>query len=107
MTPELDVTLAVTQVLDTLGVSYCVGGSFASTVHGEERATRDVDLLVALRHAHIRAFVDALSPAFYVQEHDVQEAVALAPMLRDTPHQRATFSIIHQASFFKVDMFVS
>ena len=34
-------------------------------------------------------------------------AVGRAPSLRDTPQQRATFNMIHQASFFKADIFVS
>jgi hypothetical protein len=46
MTPELDVTLAVTQVLDTLGVT--------SRALLRKRATRDVDLLVALRPRIVR-----------------------------------------------------
>ena len=107
MTQELDVALAVTQVLDALPVLYCIGGSFASTVHGEERATRDVDLLVALRTPHVRAFVQALTTTFFIQEQDVQDAVVIAPTLQATPWQRATFSMIHQATFFKADIFVS
>lgn len=107
MLREVEVTLLVTQTLDMLGVCYCVGGSFASTVHGEERATRDVDILVTLQPAQSVTFFTALEPAFYVQLSDIQQAVTHAPMLRTTPDQRATFSMIHQPSFFKVDIFVS
>ncbi len=67
MTHERDTTLAVTRVLDALEVLYCVGGSFASTVHGEERATRDVDILAALQPSQSAAFVAALDPDFYVE----------------------------------------
>jgi hypothetical protein len=104
---EIEVALAVTTTFDALGVPYCVGGSFASIVHGEARATRDVDILAALRPAHIPMFVATLSPTFSFQPEDVQVAVGLAPTLCDTPQQRATFNMIHQASFFKADIFVS
>lgn len=104
---ELDVALVITHTLDVLGIAYCVGGSFSSTVHGEARATRDVDILAALRPTNGVAFVDALAAAFYIQMQDVQDAVTLAPTLRETPHERATFSMIHHASFFKADIFVS
>lgn len=104
---ELDVALAVTQALDTLGVPYCVGGSFSSTVFGEARSTRDVDILAALRSKHIGGFTNALDAAFYVQFQDVQEAVTRASTLRATPQQRATFGMIHRVSFFKADIFVS
>ena len=104
---ELDVALAVTQVLDTLGVPYCVGGSFSSTVFGEARSTRDVDILAALRLEHINSFTNALDTAFYIQVQDAQEAIARAPTLHNTPSQRATFNLIHRTSFFKADIFVS
>lgn len=104
---ELDVALAVTKTLDTLGVLYCVGGSFSSTVFGEARSTRDVDILAALRSEHISSFTNALDADFYVQLQDVQEAVTRAPTLHNTPSQRATFGMIHRATFFKADIFVS
>jgi poly(3-hydroxyalkanoate) synthetase len=104
---ELEVALAVTQALDALGVSYCIGGSFASTVHGEARLTRDVDVLTALRAPHIQPFVRALEATFFIQRQEVQQAIALAPTLQQTPHQRASFSMLHQPSFFKADIFVS
>jgi hypothetical protein len=104
---EIEVALAVTETFDALGVPYCVGGSFASTVHGEARATRDVDILAGMQSTHVVRFVAALEGTFYIQREEVREAVGLAPTLRNTPHQRATFNIIHQASFFKADIFVS
>lgn len=104
---ELDVALSITQTLDMLGVPYCVGGSFSSTVFGEARSTRDVDILAALCSGHVNSFTGALDANFYVQHQDVQEAVERAPTLRNTPSERATFGMIHRATFFKADVFVS
>jgi len=54
MIPEpLAVTLLVTEALERLGVAYLVGGSFASTLHGELRTTLDTDLLAELRQEHV------------------------------------------------------
>lgn len=104
---ELEVARSVTQVLEELGVPYCIGGSFSSIVYGEARATRDVDILAALLPIHVAAFVGALDTTFYVPREDVRDAVTRAPTLRDRPHERATFSMIHHGSFFKADLFVS
>ena len=42
------ITGEVVDILDELGVAYILGGSLASGVHGEPRATRDADLVVRL-----------------------------------------------------------
>lgn len=48
LTEEIAVTLAVVDALDTLGVVYAIGGSFASALHGVMRATMDADLVADL-----------------------------------------------------------
>ena len=42
----LEVAASITRSLEGLGVRYLIGGSLASSVHGEPRSTNDVDLLV-------------------------------------------------------------
>ncbi len=101
------VILLVTNELERLGISYCIGGSIASSVYGEPRTTRDVDIIVNLRSSHIHQLVAAFEDQFYVLLPDVQEALAKAPTIRSDPAQRATFNMIHRQSFFKIDMFVS
>ena len=56
-----DVLLLVTEALESLGIAYCVGGSFASSTYGEPRATRDVDILVALPVNKAARFVAPVS----------------------------------------------
>lgn len=41
LTEQIAVTLAVTDALDALGVTYAIGGSFASAMHGVMRAKLD------------------------------------------------------------------
>ena len=46
----IEVTLAVTSVLERLEVEYVVGGSLATSLHGIPRATLDVDIVADLQH---------------------------------------------------------
>ncbi|NOZ50823.1 MAG: hypothetical protein GXP37_12380, partial [Chloroflexi bacterium] len=53
MTSEpIAVTLLVIEALEALDVPYFVGGSLASALHGEPRATLDSDLVADLRPQH-------------------------------------------------------
>ena len=40
---QIAVTMMVTDALDGFGVSYAIGGSFASALHGVMRATMGAD----------------------------------------------------------------
>ena len=92
-------TLQVTDALEALGISYVVGGSFASTAHGLPRATNDSDLVIALRPDQedlVKALVARLDAAFVVLAESAVDALA---------HQ-SSFSLIHKESLFKVDIFI-
>lgn len=70
MTPEalpdpVEIALEVTDLLEGLGVRYLVGGSLASSVHGEPRSTNDIDILADLREQHVSPFVEAVRPDYY------------------------------------------
>jgi len=97
MLPEpIAVMQLVIDVLDNLGVSYLVGGSFASSIYGTYRATADVDLVADLRFEHVTALVKALSGQFYLDEDSIRDAIRF----------RRSFSAIHLATSFKVDVFI-
>lgn len=97
MLPEpIAVMRQVIDVLDTLGVPYLVGGSFASSIYGTYRATADVDLVADLNSEHVPTLVKALSGQFYIDEDSVRDAIRL----------RRSFSAIHLATSFKVDVFI-
>lgn len=86
----------VSAVLDTLGVSWAIGGSFSSSLHGEPRTTNDVDFVAALRPEDARPFAAALANGFYVVEETVSEAI----------RKRGSFNVIDDDTVVKVDVFV-
>ncbi|MDA9981787.1 hypothetical protein N9H39_03430 [Gammaproteobacteria bacterium] len=92
----LDITLRVVAVLDDLGIQYVLGGSLASSLLGEPRATADVDLAVRMAEEDIAPLVRAIESEFYVSEDAVLEAV----------RRHASFNIVHLESVQKVDLFV-
>jgi hypothetical protein len=61
LSEAIAVTLRVTSSLDALAVSYVVGGSVASSVHGIPRSTADADVIAALRFEHVVPLVEYLS----------------------------------------------
>ena len=88
--------LPVVAALETLRVSYYVGGSVASSVTGVTRATLDVDLVAAVQPDHAESLAAALSQSYYVDVEMIQHAV----------RHCSSFNVIHLASLFKVDVFV-
>lgn len=84
------------ELLDRIGTPYFLGGSLASSLFGEPRATVDIDLAIVLRSADVSALVAALGPEFYVDEGAAREAVA----------RRSSFNAIHQPTVLKVGFFV-
>ena len=71
----LEVTLRVTQVLEKLGVLYLVGGSLASAMYGEPRATMDADILADFKLQHVEPFDERLDYT-YVEQTAKQLGVA-------------------------------
>lgn len=93
---QLSVLARVAEILDGLGVEFHLGGSFASSVHGEPRQTRDIDLVVALGARQVDPLVQRLGDEFYASEDALHRAV----------RERRTANLIHLASGVKVDIFV-
>lgn len=60
----LDVALRVARAIESCGGEYFVGGSVASSLQGEPRATNDIDFVLSLPLGKISAFRDALGPDF-------------------------------------------
>lgn len=87
----------VVSALESIHVPYLIGGSVASGVYGEPRATRDVDLVAALRTGHAGAFAAALGTGFYAHQPAIDEAIT----------SRRCFNVIHLDTMVKVDVFVA
>ena len=92
----IDVALRVAAVLESLGLAYHLGGSLASSIHGEPRATNDIDFVVDLRRESLQAVVDALGNDFAIDRASLLDAV------RD----RASCNIFYLPAFTKIDLFV-
>lgn len=86
----------VASVLDELSIPYVVGGSVASSLIGEPRATMDVDLAIRLQRAQVGSLVAALEAAYYVSQEAALEAV----------ERHSSFNLIHLDTMQKVDLFV-
>jgi predicted nucleotidyltransferase len=96
MNLPLSVLSQVTNTLEQQGITYCLVGSFASSLHGMYRSTADIDILTDIKTEQIHPLFEALQESFYVDEHAMRDAVA----------QSRSFNAIHFDSVFKVDIFV-
>ncbi len=67
---EDPITLAkrIANILESLTIPYLVGGSVASSLWGESRATQDLDLVVNISVAQASAFIQAIQSDFYISE---------------------------------------
>ena len=96
LTDPLRVVRKVTAVFQELNISYLVGGSLASSLHGIPRATQDADIVADLAQTDIKKIVALLSPDFYIDEEMAKGAVG----------GKSSFNIIDKEEFFKIDIFV-
>ena len=87
----------VADALDALGVRYYLGGSVASSAHGIARASLDADIVAALEPEHVEPFASRLLSAYYIPLDRLRSAVAT----------RSSCNVIHLATMFKIDIFVS
>jgi hypothetical protein len=99
MAPEavdpIAVTLLVAAALEHAGGSYFVGGSLASSLQGEPRATNDVDIVLELPLGGIGTFVQELGVDFEV---DVES-------LRNALLRGGSCNIFYLPTVMKIDLF--
>jgi len=91
----IELALVVARSLDRLGVEYSLGGSVASSIVGEPRATLDVDMAVVMAPELIAEFLGAFETDFYIPRDALQDAV----------QHCGSFNMLHAAGL-KVDLFV-
>ncbi len=92
-----DAALQLGALFDSMEIPYAIGGSFAGSVHGVARPTQCLDLIAAIHPAQIEPFVDALLKDFYVDAESIRAAIRF----------RRSFNLIHLATGFKIDIFLS
>jgi hypothetical protein len=71
----IDIALKVAGALQAVGAAYFVGGSLASSLQGEPRATNDIDFVISLPVGRINALRDALGDEFEVDTDMLRDAV--------------------------------
>jgi hypothetical protein len=91
----LDVALLVAHALEEVGAEYFVGGSVASSLQGEPRATNDIDIVVSMLARSVPAFAAALGADFEVDQE----------MLRDALQRASCANIFYLPMVTKVDLF--
>lgn len=77
------------------GILYFVTGSFASSIHGEFRATNDLDIVADLDESQLAPLFDELSRDFVADIGQAIQAVASG----------TSFNLIHGETYLKVDVF--
>ncbi|MGD0899943.1 MAG: hypothetical protein ABR915_19080 [Thermoguttaceae bacterium] len=93
----LTALLPVIDALERLDVPYYVGGSVASSAHGLVGAAFGADVIAELESRHVAGLVQSLQADYYID----------AGMIRGAIAARSCFNVIHLATSFKVDVFVS
>jgi hypothetical protein len=93
---ELTVALRVARAFESLGLRYLIGGSLASSLHGVPRSSHDADIVAEVPGVRADEIASRLKDEFYVD----------ADAIRDAAQRGVSFNVIHNATAFKVDVFV-
>ena len=72
---EYEVALVVAAALEAIGAEYALGGSAASSLQGEPRASNDIDFAVRLEERHVAALAARLGTEFAVDEPALHDAI--------------------------------
>lgn len=74
-TDEYGVALRLAAAFDELGIDYTLGGSLASSLHGEPRSTNDVDFAVRLNEGQVPLLIARLGAEFVLDGDGLRAAV--------------------------------
>lgn len=112
----------VIEALERLDIPYMVTGSVASFLHGEPRATNDLDIVISPAKDSLQNLLETLEPHAYVsrdaaldafRRHQMFNAIGFETsekidfiFLRDRPYDRASFGR-RQRKGFKTLQFVT
>ncbi|CAN5335769.1 hypothetical protein BH09GEM1_BH09GEM1_27110 [soil metagenome] len=91
----LDVVNAAVGALRRHRIEYFITGSFASSVHGEFRATNDIDIVAMLDPDRLELLLGDLSATFLTDLDQARSALA----------HEGSFNLIHSSTYLKVDVF--
>ena len=83
--------------LESAGVRFAVGGSWASTAFGEPRFTNDVDILADFTVENLSEFLSGLPEAYYADSDEAMDAFRTG----------RPFNVIYMPLAFKFDFFTA
>jgi hypothetical protein len=81
--------------LERAGVRFAVGGSWASTAHGEARFTNDVDIVADFTVERLDRFIKGLPATYYADLDEARRALRFG----------RSFNVIYMPMAFKFDFF--
>lgn len=94
---QLIITSNVIRILEDQNITYLIGGSLASSLHGVVRATMDIDIVVNLKESHVPELIKAFEENYYIDEEMILSAL----------NHKTNFNLIHYKTSFKIDVFIS
>ena len=84
-------------ILESLGIRYVVGGSLASSIHGEPRLTIDLDVMIEVDEDSAVRLTEALGGTFYADPEAARDAVSHV----------STFNVVDLETALKIDFFIA
>lgn len=96
MNEELEILKIVVERLEQARVPYFISGSMAANYYSVPRMTRDIDIVLELKPARLKSFIESFQNDFYVEEESIKEEVG----------RRGMFNLIHKEYAFKVDFII-
>jgi len=78
------------EVFDRLGITYCIGGSVSSSLHGLARQSQDVDVIADVQPDQVQALVQAHEARLLRRRTGLASRDApRTPLQRDPPEYHA------------------
>lgn len=86
----------ITKLLNAAAIPFMISGSLASSLHGEPRATNDMDLVIDPNAETLNRFVHSLPAEWYVSPDAANAALG----------QRSMFNVIDTEHGWKADLII-
>ena len=96
MTSQEDFLERLLRKLDEHNIPYMLSGSVSSSLHGQPRATRDVDIVIEPTKKQLLSFVESLCDDYYVSLSAVNDAFT----------NNSMFNVIDNLSGWKADFII-
>lgn len=93
--PISEVAWRVGQAFDACDIEYLVGGSVASSLHGHQRSTQDIDIVANLPPSKVDTFTAALGADFDVDVLALKEAMQV----------KRSWNIFFAPTMLRIDIF--